>query len=97
MPNYRIKQILDIKRYEPGMETGFFCFPIGSLNCSFSADKYYSKTEPLPRNQHFPAFMTLNGPVPLHKGDYIVTNKGGDRWVCSEEDFQYNYEPIDEE
>lgn len=93
MAKYRPVAVLDIVKYERGLEDGYICHSIGT---SIETGKYYVKGSMMPRNLQQPAIECFDGPRPIYDGDYIVTDKYNRRWICDTDTFNKSYELVEE-
>lgn len=93
MAKYRKTAIVEAVLYEPGMEDGYVCFPIGGSPMHGS---YHKKDWPMPKNCHVPAIETLEGYHIVSPGDYILTGIKGERWPCKPDIFKETYELVEE-
>jgi hypothetical protein len=89
VPRYRKKPIVvDARVYAPGMEDGYVFEGV-----------FYSKEDM--RDKHAvrlpaatPAIKTLEGPMMISPGDYIVTGIRGERYPCKPDIFLETYEEV---
>lgn len=78
--------VVDAIKYEFGMEDGFIL-----------EGRYYPNTGPVPRSMdREPAINTLDGPLKITDGDYIITGIKGERYPCKPDIFEKTYEAVTE-
>ncbi|BCV23321.1 PGDYG domain-containing protein [Gelria sp. Kuro-4] len=97
MAKYRKKPVvIDAEVYRPGLEDGFACVDKG---CPFmgavSPNVKWGMCTDCERNQ--PYVMTLEGPLFISPGDYIITGVKGERYPCKPDVFEATYESVEEE
>lgn len=50
---------------------------------------------PTDRNQPYPVVFTVNGPVKIEPGEWIITGINGETYPCKDEIFKKTYELVE--